>query len=274
MNFRSISLFVICFVGLAIFHLKYAAATSEPEKVPQKAGIIEHLETKIDLDLKFEKDDGTLISLADFFNKGKPVIIAPVYFECPRLCTLTQSGLLNSILESDLRMGSDYTVLSVSFNDKETSKQSSSRAAVYREKFPKENKNIDPSSWTFLTGSKQSVEKLMEQLGFKYEYDQGEYMHAAGIIFLTPDGRISRYLYGIEHRPNDFKLALVEAGQGKIGSYMHQALMFCFRYDHIKGQYTLAIWEIIRIVSSIIAVIVIAYFVYLRIKEKKINKLC
>ncbi len=245
-----------------------ANATSDPGKDLQKAGIVERLSEKIDLSLVFEKDDGSKVPLGDLFTDNKPVIIAPVYFECPRLCTLTQTGLLETIANSELIIGEDYKVLSISFNDRETSKQSSKRAAVYREKFP-ENLKKYSDSWSFLTGEKASTEKLMKELGFKYEYDQGEFMHAAGIIIITPEGQISRYLYGIEYPARDFKLALVEAGQGKIGSFMNQALMFCFRYDHIKGQYSLAIWQIIRIVCSVIAIIILLCVFGLKIKEKK-----
>jgi protein SCO1/2 len=256
---------ILFFYLLITFHSAFA--TTEPASVPQKAGIIERLETQLDLNSQFEAQDGSIVKLSDYFNRGIPVIIAPVYFECPRLCTLTQNGLLQSVIDSELSLGKEYLVLSVSFNDKETSKQSVKRAEVYRDSIKSKKPELDGNSWFFLTGTKDPVEKLMDQLGFKYEYDQGEYMHAAGIIFITPEGKISRYLYGIEYRPTDFNLSLVEASQGKIGSFMHQAMMFCFRYDYTKGQYTLAIWEIIRIVCSIFALIILAFVIKLKFKE-------
>lgn len=258
-----IFIFIISF----IFYPTKSFSTPDAKSVPQKAGIIERLGEQIDLNTSFENDDGQIIKLSDFFDGKKPVIIAPVYYECPRLCSLTQEGLLKSINQSDLIISKDYRVLSISFNDKETSKQSSKRAKAYRDQFSDNLKNMT-YGWSFLTGNKTSTEALMTQVGFKYEYDQGEFMHAAGIIFVTPNGKISRYLYGVEYSQKDFKLALVEAAEGKIGSFMNQALMYCFRYDHIKGQYTLAIWKIIRIVCSIFVVIILSFVILLKVKEK------
>ena len=245
-----------------------AFAITDPKLVEQKAGIVERLNEDISLKLEFEQDNGETVELKKFFNQNKPVIIAPVYFECPKLCTLTQDGLLKSVSNSDLLIGKDYIVLSISFNHLESSKQSSKRASVYRDRFPQQLK-ANSDSWVFLTGKQASTEKLMTELGFKYEYDQGEYMHAAGVVFLTPGGKISRYLYGIEYSSRDFKLGLIEAAQGKIGSFMNQALMYCFSYDHIKGQYTLAIWKIIRIVCTIFVLFLLGYIVRLKIKESK-----
>lgn len=243
-------------------------AINDPKLIEQKAGINERLNESISLETEFTDDSGRTLPLGHFFNQNKPIIIAPVYFECPKLCTLTQDGLLKSISDSDLEIGKDYTVLSVSFNHKETTKQSSARASVYRDRFPDKLKN-GANSWVFLTGNQESTEKLMTEVGFKYEYDNGEFMHAAGIIILTPSGKISRYLYGIAYSTRDFKLSLLEAAQGKIGNFMNQALMFCFSYDHIQGQYTLAIWKIIRIVCTLFVLVLLGYIVRLKFNESK-----
>jgi protein SCO1/2 len=257
---------------LFLLSIKTVYATDKPAQIPQKAGIIERSGNYIDLTLMFTDDMGKETNLQEIFDKDLPIIIAPVYFECPRLCTLTQEGLLKGIKSLELILGKDYQVLSVSFNHLEDSNKASERAKAYRKALAS-NEQIDPSKWKFLVGTKENVETLMTQIGFNYEYDQGEYMHAAGIIVLGPDGLISRYLYGIEFRPRDLKLALIEASEGKIGSFMNQALMFCFRYDHILGQYTLAVWNIIRVLCVFFMIVLVGFLIQLRVKEISKNRL-
>jgi protein SCO1/2 len=252
--------------------LAFALPQNETNQLAQRAGIIEKLGNYISLDSTFTDDEGNTKDLSKRLKENLPTIIAPVYFECPRLCTLTQEGLLKAINQSSLTLGVDFQVLSVSFNHKETSIQAKERADVYHESI-EEKEGLKASEWKFLVGEQNQVETLMKEIGFNYEYDQGEYMHAAGLIVIGPNGLISRYLYGIEFPKRDFELAIIEASEGKVGSFIDRALMFCFRYDHIQGQYTLAIWNIIRIVSVAFAIIMAGVLVLMRVKElRKMKK--
>lgn len=259
------TLFTVIFITNSAFFLQ---AIENPSEIEQKAGIIERTGNHISLDIELTDQDGRTDTLRNFISLNTPLIIAPVYYECPRLCTLTQEGLLKSILTSDLKLGTDYQVFSVSFNHHESSNQAKERSKAYHSSLSN-RPDLDPSFWKFMVGEKEHVEKLMQEIGFHYEYDKGEYMHAAGIIMLNTDGLIARYLYGIEFPNRDFKLGLSETKEGKLGSFLNQALMFCFRYDHIKGQYTIAIWNIIRVVASIFAIIFIGFLINLRVKEQK-----
>ncbi len=266
--------FFFIFTFALISCLDSSYAITDIPSVEQKAGIVQRLGEKIDLSLVFTDETGAKLPLSSFILQDKPLIIAPVYFECPRLCTLTQEGLVNSLSRLDLKLGVDYKILSVSINPRETSIIAAKKAEKYRSllnfsKFDKDNsaERANKEGWKFLIGEQNSITTLMETLGFKYEIDKGEFLHAAGIIVLTPDGSISRYLLGIDYPKRDFTLALVEASQGKIGSLIDQVLMFCFRYDHIKGQYTFAIWAIIRIVSIGFAVVLLSALILLKRKE-------
>ncbi len=256
----------LLFLPLALLPAQFCLALENPDEISQRAGIIERSGNYVSLDIELTDETGRRDTLGNFIEPGKPFIIAPVYFECPRLCTLTQEGLLKTILNSELKLGRDYQVFSISFNHLENSGQAKERSEAYQNSLDRQE-GIDPQSWKFMVGTKENVEKLMDEIGFKYEYDKGEYMHAAGIIMLNSDGLIARYLYGIEFNPRDFKLGLLETAEGKLGSFLNQALMFCFRYDHIKGQYTLAIWNIIRILSTAFVIILIGFLIHLRVKE-------
>jgi protein SCO1 len=255
-----------------ILNENYAYCIQDPSDIAQRAGIIERLGNHVSLDIELTDESGERRTLKEFIDGDMPVVIAPVYFECPRLCTLTQEGLLKAVLGSDLKLGNDYQIFSVSFNHLENSGQAKERSRAYHKSLVDKD-GITPESWKFMVGSEEHVGKLMREIGFNYEYDEGEYMHAAGLILINPDGLITRYLYGIEFRPRDFKLGILETSEGKIGSFMSQALMFCFRYDHIKGQYTLAIWNIIRFFCVLFVVILIGFLVKLRVKEFPKNDL-
>lgn len=252
--------------------LAFALPQNETNQLAQRAGIIEKLGNYISLNSTFTDNEGKTLDLSKRLKENIPTIIAPVYFECPRLCTLTQDGLLKAINKSSLRLGVDFQVLSVSFNHKETSIQARERSEVYHESLEKKE-GLIASEWKFLVGNQSEIETLMKEIGFNYEYDQGEYMHAAGLIVIGPNGLISRYLYGIEFPKRDFELALIEASEGKVGSFINRALMFCFRYDHIQGQYTLAIWNIIRVVSVAFAIIMAGVLILMRVREVRKMKM-
>ncbi|HMO16907.1 MAG TPA: SCO family protein [Oligoflexia bacterium] len=247
-------------------------ATTDSSSIPQQAGIIQKLGDHIDLNLVFSDETGTKAPLKTLLDPSMPTVIAPVYYECPRLCTLTQEGLLSSIKKLDLLLGKEYQIISVSFNDRETSKLANERSKVYREAL-KSNNRGDPERWKFLVGDKEPVRSLMNQIGFNYEYDQGEYMHSAGLIIVSPDGLISRYLFGIEFPEHDLKLAIIEAGDGKVGSFFSKAMMFCFRYDHLQGKYTLAIWNLIRVVSIPFVILLAGILVGFRVRGGRIGKI-
>ena len=246
-----------------------AVATERPGDVPQEAAIVEHLDDPIDLSLQFRREDGSNVTLAQLMLENRPLIIAPVYFECPRLCQLTQSGLLKAINATDLILGKDYTVASVSFNSEEKPEEANAKAEKYRSLLT--NPEFKPKGWSFLVGSTASTASLMSRLGFGYKKDGTEFIHAAVIIVIMPGGKISRYPYGIEFPERDFRFSLVEAARGRIGSTVDKILFFCFRYDHFQGKYTLAIWNITRFICALGFVGLMVFLVRMYLNEKRVQ---
>ena len=260
---------LIPFLGLilsSVISLSNSHATEDHQAVPKDAMIKEHLGNQIDLDLSFTLQNGEKKKISELLSKNKPLVIAPLYFECPRLCNLSQSGLLETINKNKLKLGSDYDVISISFNDKDTQKSALKYAEVYRSKL---SETLDKSAWQFAVTDKETISKLMKGIGFSFKEDKGQFIHSAGMIVLTPKGVISRYFYGIKFPPNQLRLALVEATKGKIGSSFDKIMMFCFRFDPTKGKYTLAVWNITRFLCTAFALLFIAFIFYLKRKEKR-----
>jgi len=261
------NLFLTLLSFLLVSSSQQAFATEKPDQVPNEANIIEHLNEKVDTDLLFTNQEGVSKPLKDFFLDDKPVIIAPVYFECPRLCTLTQQGMVDVLNKLKLEMGNDFKMLSVSFNHKEKPEQASDKFKVYSKLLAEQH--TAKGGWDFLIGDEASVIKLMQQIGFSYKEDKGEFIHSAGFIILTPKGKISRYFYGIQFEANALRFALVEAVAGKIGNSFDKVLLYCFRFDPTKGKYSLAIWNITRVVCIAFVIFLASSLIYLRMKESK-----
>jgi protein SCO1/2 len=249
-----------------------AFAISDPTNIDQKAGITEHLGEVIDPNIEFIDEESQSVSIGKLLSSGLPLVIAPVYFECPRLCNFTQAGLLKTINKIRSVPNKDYIVLSISFNSKEKAELAKNRSDKYREQI--ENKtDEEKKGWKFLVGNDENIQRLLNQIGFKYEFDQGEFMHSAGLIFVSPKGKIVRYLYGIEFPSRDFDLAVSEASEGRVGeSLLNKAIIFCFRYDHLKGQYTFAIWRLIQVVSIAFVIVLFLTLIGFKLKEKTSSK--
>lgn len=245
-------------------------ALKDPLEVPREAGIDEHLNAQIDLDIPFVGQDGKQVSLRELMTNNRPVILTPVYYGCPRLCTLVLNGMQELVNNLNLRLGHDYSVVSVSFNYHENSELAQKKAASYYEslKVPKDGEQY----WHFLTGSQANVNQLMQQIGFRYKEDGDQFLHAAVIIVLTPQGKISRYLYGVQYRPADAKLALIEASEGKVGSTLEKFLLFCFHFDPTLGKYTLAIMRVTQVVCFVLVAALILVLGSLRVKELRRKK--
>jgi protein SCO1 len=258
---------IIIFLAVTSFPVGNAFATENPGAVPDDAAIIEKLGDQINTNVFFTSEDGKTIKFSDLMLKDRPAILVPVYFSCPRLCGLTMSGVINMINDLTLKLGSDYTVIALSFNDQEGFKESQEKVKMYGPQIKTENGN-NSTGLRFVTGTKENIKKIMDQVGFNYQKDQGEFIHQAVSIFLSPTGKITRYFYGIDYHEQNPKLALVEAGQGKIGSSIDKMMLFCFRFDPTKGRYTLAVLNVTRIVSLGFVALLAIFLIRMRLKEK------
>jgi protein SCO1 len=213
-------------------------------------GITEHLNARIPLDLEFLDEDGRRTQLSRYFQDGKPAILTLVYYSCPMLCNLVLNGMVDGLKGIPLTVGKDFNIVTVSIDPRETK----TLARLKKQNYLKEYGRVGAAAgWPFLTGREEDSRKLADAVGFGYRYvpETQQYAHAACIFILTPDGRISRYLYGIQFNPKSLRLGLVEASEGKIGSTMDRVLLFCFHYDPKAGTYSLAAFRISQVVGGV-----------------------
>ena len=241
------------------FSFSPAHALEDPGTELARAGIDTKQGQVLDMELVFTTSNGESKKLKEIVDPNKPIIITPVYYDCPRLCGLLLNGFMKLTQEMDLKMGLDYQVLTISFDDTEQPSLAQKRANEYytEAKLSPEQSN----AWHFLVGNKENVTKLMSQIGFRYFKEDEEFAHSAVIIVLTPQGEISQYFTGIEFSPWDARLAIIEASQGKIGSLVDHILLFCFRYDHKQGKYTWAVSNFLK-AGGTVTLLVLAYIIY------------
>jgi protein SCO1/2 len=214
----------------------------------------QRLGESIPLDLVFRDEAGQTVRLGDYFGT-RPVILTMAYYNCPMLCGLVLDGLAQSLRGLRFNLGEQFVVVTVSFDPREIPAHATAKKDQSLRSYARQGA---AEGWHFLTGEEASIRQLTQAVGFRYAYDADnkQFAHAAGLVVLTPQGEIARYLYGIEFAPKDIRLALVEASAGQIGSPVDQLLLFCSRYDPTTGQYGLVIMNILRL-SGLITVIVL-----------------
>ena len=206
------------------------------------------LNQQVPLDLTFRDEDGKTVLLANYF-KQKPVILNFVYFKCQDLCPLLLDGVVRSLRPLSFDIGNQFDVLTVSFDPHDDPRLAAAKKTDLVEKYSRPGAG---EGWHFLTGDEPQIQKLTESVGFRYSYDarSGEFGHATGIIILTPQGKTSRYFYGIDFSPRDLRLGLIEAAVHKIGSPVDQLLLFCYHYDPTTGKYNLAVSRVIQVAGG------------------------
>lgn len=239
-----VTFFLLVF-GLLLQGHEISYALEDPEKVNSRLQITQNIGQKLDFDLSFQDSSGNNIKLGQYFTAAKPVILVPVYYECPRLCTLVMDGVLKLLNETSLRLGKEFNVLLVSFDPSEKPEQAFKRMDGLRKRLNSEQSK-GAANWEALVGGSESVGPLMDQIGFTYFKDREEFAHSAMLLIANPDGVISQYFFGIEFPAWDVKLALIEASQGNLGSIVDHAMLFCFRFDPTKGRYTWAAFNLAR----------------------------
>jgi protein SCO1/2 len=265
---RPVGLYV---VSLALWSAAgLGALGAEPTREPEGIGVDEKAGEFIPLDLVFTDESGTARPLRDYFVPGRPVVLIPSYYACPRLCSYIFSAVQKAAQATALeryRPGQDYLILSVSFDDRETPRIAAEKGAALRAGF---RNPLAAEAWPFLTGKADAIAPLMDAIGYRYRPDgAADFTHAAAIVFLAPDGKITRYLYGIEFPEREYRLSVVEASEGKIGSISEKIYMYCFRYDALEGKYTPYAWAFMRIGAGLTLLVVIGLLFFLRRSEKK-----
>ena len=214
-----------------------------PNRLAGRVGVHEKLAARIPTDFTFLDEQGRTVNTSALFNGERPVVLAFVYHTCPMLCSLVLDGLADAVAETDgVRLGPDYQVLAVSVDPRDTPARADSVKARYARL--KDLGDLDAFHlWTLAPGHENDVQELADAVGFEYVYDvrTGEYAHDAAVIVLSPEGKVTRYLYGISHDPFNVRLAVVEAGEGTVGSSVDKFLVTCFEYDEDAQSYSLAI---------------------------------
>jgi protein SCO1 len=213
--------------------------TSPPANVRppylQNVGIEQRLDAQIPADLPFVDEAGRQVKLGDYFGR-KPLILNLVYYNCPMLCGEALAGLTSSLKLVKFDVGNEFEIVTVSFNPHETPQLAAGKKRDYLKRY---GRPTAAAGWHFLTGPADSINALTKAVGFQYQYDaaKNQYAHATAIMVLTPQGRISRYFYGVDFPPKDLRMGLVEASQGKIGNAVDQVLLYCYHYDPATGKY-------------------------------------
>ena len=213
----------------------------------QEIGIEQKLGEQLPLDTEVT-EDGRKVKLGSFFVSGRPVVLAFVYYECPMLCNEVLNGLTGSLKGMSLDAGKDFDVIALSFDARENDKPelAKNKKASYMERYGRPGSE---KGWHFLTASQASIDAIAKAAGFKYRWDEKtqQFAHAGGVMTVTPQGKMSRYFFGIDYAPRDLKLGLMESASNKVGSAADQLLLYCYHYDPSTGKYGLAVLNLVRL---------------------------
>lgn len=238
----------------------------------KKVGIEQKLNGQLPLDATFKDENGNEIKLGKYFGGGKPVILALVYYECPMLCNEVLNGLTGSLKGISFDAGKDFDVVAISFDTRENDKPglTKNKKQSYLERY---NRPGSADGWHFLTGKQSEIDKVTQAVGFNYTFDEqsNQFAHAGGIMIITPEGKISRYFYGIDYSPKDVKFGVMESAENKIGNPAEQLYLYCFHYDPSTGKYGFAILRVMRLMAvATILGLGIMLFVFWR-RSKKLS---
>jgi protein SCO1 len=213
----------------------------------ENVGIDQRLGEQLPLDLTFRDESGASVRLGNYFGK-KPVVLTLVYYSCPMLCNQVLNGLTSALDVVSFDIGKEFEIVTVSFDPRETPELARNKKSTYIDWYKRPGA---ADGWHFLTGDKASIDKLTEAVGFHYKFDAAtnQFVHASGIMFATPEGKLARYFYGIEYAPKDLRLGLIEASEKKIGNPVDRLLLYCYHYDPASGKYGAVAMNILRLAA-------------------------
>lgn len=233
-----------------IYDPTQAGTSSGLPSALKSVGIEQKLNEQLPLEAEFKDETGKIVKLGDYFGKDRPVVLALVYYECPMLCSEVLNGLTGSLKGISFDAGKEFDVVAISFDARENDKPdlAKNKKASYLNRYGRVGAE---NGWHFLTGTQSEIDRVTRAVGFNYEFDEqtDQFAHAGGIMIITPEGKISRYLYGIDYAPKDLKFALIESGEGKIGNAAEQLYLYCFHYNPATGKYGLAILSVLRLMA-------------------------
>jgi protein SCO1/2 len=241
-------------------------ASQQPPDTLKNIGIDQRLNNQLPLDATFRDEAGKAIKLGDYFGKGRPVVVSLVYYKCPMLCNQVLNGLVGGVRGQQLLVGRDFDIVTISFDPRETPQDASAKKKITLGDLRRADDPIAAAGWHFLTGDKTQIDAVADAVGFRYAFDErtNQFAHASGVMVATPQGKLSRYFYGIEYAPRDLKLALVESSEGRIGSAVDKIILYCYHYDPTTGKYGFAIMSAMRVGGVVTVFGLIALIMILR----------
>jgi protein SCO1/2 len=267
-------LWVLCLGGIANAQPGYPSGygnTQKPgtvstEAPPQLREVTfkQRLNEPLPLDAEFRDETGRAVALRDFFGR-RPVVLAFVYYQCPMLCSQVMSGISSATKALPFAVGRDFDVVLISFDPRDTPETAAAKKRDHLEKWPEG----DARARHFLTGDEATIRRVTSAAGFTYRWDErtGQFAHVSGVLVATPDGRLSRYFYGVEFSPKELRLALVESGEGRVGSVIDELFLYCFHYDSESGRYGLLVMNLVRLGGVITMLFIAGYIVMVRLRE-------
>lgn len=241
-----------------------------PDEVLKTVGVDQKLDAQISPDLTFADEAGRTVRLGEYFGK-RPLLLSLVYYECPGLCTMTLNGIVTSLRPLTFTPGKEFDILTISFDPRETSALAAAKKARYLKDFKRPGAE---AGWHFLTGDEANIKALTETVGFRYRYDDRtqQYAHGSAIMVLTPQGRVSRYFYGLEYSSKDIRLGLVEAADEKIGTVTDAVTLLCYQYDPAAGKYSFQIMQALRL-AAVGTVLTIGTFMFVMVRRERRGRL-
>lgn len=230
----------------------------------QQVKFDQKLDAQLPVDATFKDDTGKTVRLGDYFGE-RPVVLAFVYYECPMLCNQILNGLVSGVGVLDQTVGTDFDVVAISFDARETPTQAAAKKATYLDRYQRPGSE---RGWHFLTGDEATIKRVTDTAGFQFAWDAAtqQFAHASGIIVTTPEGKLSRYLFGIEYPPRDLKFALMESSAGKIGSVVDQVLLYCYHYEPATGSYSLVAMNAVRM-GGVVTMVALLGFVAISLRR-------
>lgn len=227
--------------------------------------IEQKLNQQLPLETVFKDENGQPVKLGQYFT-NKPVVLSLVYYDCPMLCTQVLNGMVTSFRVLPFEIGKEFEVVTISFDPRETTALAANKKKVYVGYLPEKMQTDAANGWHFLTGDPENIKRITEAVGFHYFYDEStkQFAHASAIYLATPQGKLSRYYYGIEYAPRDLRLGLIESAQNKIGSPVDQLLLYCYHYDPATGKYGAVVMNMVRLGGIVTIILIVGMILFLR----------
>lgn len=252
---------------------KELSTTSDtvPEEI-KNVGIDEKIGQTIDLNIQVTDENGQKVQLSSFFQPHKPVLLSPIYYDCPGLCSFHFNGVIDSLKKIDWNPGDKFQVLAFSFdaseNDIKKAGLGAKKKANYMKMYARPGTE---NGFHFVTADQESIDKLMTAVGFRYKWNEkaNEWSHVSAAIMISPEGKISRYLHGIEFNPQDMKFALNETANGKVGNIVDSVMLYCFKFDQHQSKYGLQVFRVMQVAGAFMILLLAIWLLPVLFKARR-----